>query len=67
MRCAFGPIVTGSVSGRASRFHNDAARRGKSAIGDVRIGPLPPPLPGGVRRVHTARPDRQRSSSQVKS
>ena len=67
-RCARGLVVTGSADGRASRFHSGAARLGNSEMGDVRMGPLPDAAAaGGVNRVHIARPERQRSSSQVKS
>ena len=62
---------TGCVGGAgATRFQSGAVRRGSSATGVVRIGPAlrgRRRRAGGVRRVQTARPERHRSSSHVKS
>ena len=54
----------------ATRVQSDATRRGSSVTGVVRIGPEVPggsPTAAAASLVHTTRPDRQRSSSQVKS
>ena len=54
----------------AARVHTRELRRGSSVTGVVRITfalPARAVRVGGVRRVHTARPDRHRSSSQVNS
>ena len=57
-------------AGCAARVHSGALRRGSNVTGVVRIGPALLPLnafAGTVNRVQTARPDRHRSSSHVKS